>query len=111
MIIFQLLLSAFFLIVIAKLLARFKAHEISGLQATIWLIFWIIACVIVFLPNSTAKVAKIFHIGRGVDLVIYVGLAIIFYSIFRISVKIEKQKKEITALARKIVLNDVKDNE
>jgi hypothetical protein len=50
--------------------------------------------------------AKLFGIGRGADLVIYVALAGIFFVIFRLMVSIERLHKQITVLTRKISLQD-----
>lgn len=53
-----------------------------------------------WVPNSLTKLANFFGIGRGADLVLYVGLVAVFYFIFRIYVRLEKMERNITKIVR-----------
>ena len=74
-----------------------------------WSLFWVVAGIVVLLPNSTAYFAKIVGIGRGADLVVYVALATVFFIIFKLMMKIELLNKDITKLTRKFALDEKKD--
>lgn len=102
----QIFLVLFFLFAVIKVAGRYRAGDLSLPAAAVWIIFWLGAAVIVIVPNSTAYFAKIFGIGRGADLVVYVSLALLFFIIFRLMVKVEKLNREITILVRKISLRD-----
>ena len=76
-----------------------------------WAAFWVIAGVVALLPNSASYFARLVGIGRGADLVVYVALVAIFFSLFRLLVMMEKMKREITLLTRKEALEEaMKDN-
>ncbi len=108
LVLIQTVLVVFFLFALFKVVSRFKVGELN-LTATVgWVIFWIAAGVIVLLPNSTAYFAKMVGIGRGADLVVYLALAILFFIIFKLTVKIELLNRDMTKLTRKISL-DQKD--
>lgn len=104
----QIVLLAFFVVAIGKVWGRRKAHDLSIRAAVVWTIFWCVAGVVAVLPNSTATVAKIFGVGRGADVVIYISLAILFFIVFRLTVKIEKLNRDITSAIRDEALRDKK---
>lgn len=106
MFLIQILLVVFFLFALLKVISRFKTGDLSFVSMFGWGLFWVLAIVVVLLPNSTAKLAEFVGIGRGADLVVYVSLAVIFFIIFKLMVKIESLNKEITKLTRKISLKD-----
>jgi len=102
----QIFLVLFFFFAIIKVAGRYRAGDLSLSAAIAWAVFWIGAAVIVIAPNSTAYFAKIFGIGRGADLVVYLSLALLFFIIFRLMVKVEKLNKEITLLVRQLALKN-----
>lgn len=106
MFLIQILLILFFLFALLKVVGRFRAGDLSSVGMAGWIIFWVLATVVVLLPNSTAYVAKIVGIGRGADLVVYVALAAIFFIIFKLMIRIEMLNRDITKLTRKISLDD-----
>lgn len=107
--IIQILLVIFFLFALIKVIGRFKAGDLSKGGLVWWSLFWVLAGVVVVLPNSTAYFAKLVGIGRGADLVVYVSLAAIFFIIFKLMMKVEMLNKDITKLTRKIALGEKKD--
>ncbi len=106
LIIVQLLLILFFLFALVKVIGRFKAGELSWGATVGWALFWVVATVVVLLPDSTAFFAKIVGIGRGTDLVVYIAVALLFFIIFRLTIKIELLNRDITKLTRKISLQE-----
>ncbi len=109
MLIIQILLIVFFLFALIKVIGRWRTGDLTKAGLVWWSLFWVVAAVVVLLPNSTAYLAKLVGIGRGADLVVYVSLAGIFFIIFRLMMKIELLNKDITKLTRKIALEDDKD--
>ena len=80
---------------IDKLLEK---NKIKLKELIIWSVFWLIAGVVVIVPNSTNTIAGVVGIGRGADLVVYISLALLFYILFRIFYRLEKIEKNITKL-------------
>lgn len=83
---------------------RFRSHEVTRASLVAWLTVWSAVAVVAIVPNSTAQIAKIVGVGRGVDVVIYASLVILFFLVFRCLVMIEKMRREITVLVREIAL-------
>ena len=78
-----------------------KQKTLLGNKATFfWIVFWLALTLVVFWPNSTQILADYIGIGRGVDLVIYVSIACIFYLIFKMNLKIEGLKRDLTEVVR-----------
>jgi len=44
-------------------------------------------------------------VGRGVDIIVYISLALLFYLVFRIYVMIEDLRHQITYIIREIALS------
>lgn len=110
MILIQYLLLLFFLVAIALLLIRFQKKEIRLANMIFWLLFWLIAIAIVIFPDSTFYFSKIVGIGRGADLVVYLSLAVLFYLVFRVFLRIEKMEMNLTKVVRKKALDKVEKN-
>jgi len=62
----------------------------------------------VWWPDSTVIVANYLGIGRGTDLILYISLAVIFFILFRLHVKIESIGRDITKVVRKDSLDKIK---
>ena len=65
-----------------------------------WLALWLAGGVVIWWPDITMVIANNLGIGRGVDLIFYVSIIILFYLIFRIYLKIEKMERNITKIVR-----------
>jgi hypothetical protein len=53
-------------------------------------------------------VGKLFGVGRGIDVLVYLSIIFLFYYIFRQSEKINKLEKQITKLVREIAKENAK---
>lgn len=100
----QILLLIFFAFAALKALAQFRSGDIRLLGFIYWLAFWFAAAGIVIWPDATFVIANKLGIGRGADLVVYLALVILFFSVFRLMAGVERQKREITELTRTLAL-------
>ena len=90
----------FVLFVSSRAFLRFKDRKISVAELFFWLCIWSGLIVVVFLPDLASGLANIIGIGRGADFIIYFSIAMLFYLIFRLYVKLEETEREITVLVR-----------
>ncbi len=102
----QILISLFALFAISRLIIKKTRQELKIPEFFIWLIFWLIASVVVWIPNVTNILANFLGIGRGADLVFYLSILILFYLIFKVYIKIERVEREITKVVRRDSLNE-----
>jgi hypothetical protein len=108
MIIFQILFLLFSLFALFHVGRRKKEGLLSTHGMLFWGGFWILADVVVLRPDSTTLFANQLGIGRGTDLITYVALALIFFVLFRLHIKLHEVQRDITKVVREKALDDVK---
>ncbi|HQB50747.1 MAG TPA: DUF2304 family protein [bacterium] len=97
-------LIGFFLI---KLLWQQRQRRISWLEFGFWLIFWLSSALAVLsLSQIDSLVAKLGFSGSGIDVLLYVGVAVCFYFIFRLRLKLEKYERQLTQLVSLMAKQD-----
>lgn len=96
----QIIITIFALFAILNLFGKKKKRPMKWTEFSGWFLFWLAAIVAVWVPNSLTKLANFFGIGRGADLVLYVGLVAVFYFIFRVYVRMERMESNITKIVR-----------
>lgn len=84
---------------------RFRDSKMSLGMLLIWSIVWIVLIVLSIFPEATGFFANLTGIGRGLDVILILGLIGCYYLIFRIYNKIENIEQEITHIAREIALS------
>jgi small membrane protein len=88
----------------SRAILRAKDKKITLIELLFWLGIWGGLIVVVFFPGLTSYVADLVGIGRGIDVIIYTSIGLLFYMIFRLYVKFEESEREITRLVREIAL-------
>ena len=109
----QIVLIIFILLVVWRLVLRFRRKEISVKEFLAWLVFWIIAGLAAAWPKATDIVAKFLGVETGFNLLVALAILVVFYLVFRIFVKLEKTEKDITKIVEHIALEnkDFEDKE
>lgn len=102
--IIALIIIAFFL---ARLYWQKQKSYISINEFLFWLVFWILAAVLIIsLKFIDELVAELGFSGSGIEVLLYLSVAILFYFIFRLRLKLEKIEKDITKIVKHIALKD-----
>ncbi|MBI5459104.1 DUF2304 family protein [Methanobacterium sp.] len=83
---------------------RFKDGKMSLNMLLVWSAIWILLIVFSIYPDTTTLLANITGIGRGLDLILIIGLIGCYYFIFKIYNIMENIEEEITHLVREIAL-------
>ncbi len=104
--IIQLLLLLFIVFALTRVIVRYRAREITAKEFFLWMIFWILAGVAIAWPGIASRIALAVGVGRGVDVVIYTALLLVFYVLFRLVARIERIERDITLLVRKKSLEE-----
>jgi len=100
--ILEILLVLFALFMINKDFKRFKQNKISIWGFVFWFVIWVGLIAAILIPGITEFIAFNIGIGRGVDVVIYISIALLFYLSFRTDMKIEKTNQDITKIVREL---------
>jgi len=102
----KIIIIFFVLFALSRLILRFRDSSISLKELIVWSILWAGIIIVTLLPWTADFIAKTIGVGRGVDALIYFSIVIIFYGLFRVSVKLEFIENEITKIVRHQALND-----
>ncbi|GAB4311971.1 MAG: hypothetical protein Kow0019_10670 [Methanobacteriaceae archaeon] len=92
-------------------LFRFKERKTSLGMLFLWILIWLIIIIVSIIPDSTSILANMLQIGRGLDLILILGLIGCYYLIFKIYTMIENLENEITQLVRETALQNEKKSE
>jgi hypothetical protein len=79
---------------------RIKHGSESILEFILWTILWGGIIIVVLFPSVLTLPARLLGIGRAIDVLVYFGIILLFYSVYRIYSKIERLEQEITSLTR-----------
>ncbi len=106
--IIALIIICFFL---SRLLWQKQKKQISGGEFVFWFFFWMLAAAaIISIKWIDQLLAQLGFSGSGIEMLFYLAVIILFYLIFKIRIRQEKQEKEITRLTRQIALKNKKKN-
>jgi len=99
----QLIAGIVIIFFLLKLLNQWKKKTISANEFIFWLIFWVLAIlIVVFIKQIDQIVIKLGFSSSAINLVFYLAVLFLFYLIFKMRLKIVKIEKNITDLARQI---------
>lgn len=74
-----------------------------------WMLLWLLGAALVINPESANRIADIVGVGRGADVVVYVGLIFVFFLLFKLYNRTITIEQDITRIVRSLALKDEKD--
>ncbi len=108
---FQKIFAIFLILyLLFRLYGKKRAKLISTFEFYLWLFICLLGLAgIFFLTQIDVLVAKIGFSSSGIDVLAYLGIALIFYFVFKLRIKIEKIENEITKIVREVsIINSKK---
>jgi hypothetical protein len=67
----------------------------------------IVGMVVTWYPNTASFIANVVGIGRGADLVVYLGIVLLFVLVFQLHVSHVRLERELTKIVREETLKDL----
>jgi len=101
---YQIIGSIIGLIAIILAILRFREGKITIGMLSLWILIWTGVIYVSLNPEVTSAFAAVAGIGRGLDVVLILGLFGCYYLIFKVYTMIESMEKEITELVRELAL-------
>ena len=89
---------------VINILFLWRKRKIAVKAALFWLAAWAAILVILFATPAIDALSKPVGVGRGIDLVVYSAILVLFYIIFKLTMKIDKLEGDISKLVRSIAL-------
>lgn len=103
------LVTFFAIFAISRSWLRLKKGNESVLEFIFWSFVWMGVVFIMFFRDLVDIIAlKYFDVGRGIDLIVYVSIVVLFYLVFRVYSKAEILEQDITKLTRTIAIEESK---
>lgn len=102
------------LLAVLSLIKAWRAYFAGALdkrKVLGWSVLWLIGVTVVWLPETTNWLADISGVGRGVDVVVYSSVLVLFFVLFQTSRKVDKLDRQLTELVRLIALKNVDHND
>ncbi len=96
-----LILSIVFLLL--ALSSRFRTY-----QRLIIVAFYILLSFLIIFPQKADKIAAFFGIGRGVDLIIYLSIAILSLIVAILYAKVKMNERALTKIIRTLAIMQAK---
>lgn len=107
MLLIQILLSFSVLATLWLVWRRKRQAAVSLGIAILWTIGALAALVVVWIPEIASRAAHILGVGRGSDLVVYLGLPLLFVLVFQLYVSHVRLERQLTELVRREALKDL----
>lgn len=94
------------LYLLSRLGGQFKRKQVTGKEALFWALVWFGLGVVVLYPKLTDRLAVIMGLqtAKGIDLVVYIAVAVVFYLVFRLFVRLDRIERVITTIVRHLAL-------
>lgn len=94
------------LYLLSRVGGQFKRKQITGKEALFWALVWFAVGVVVLYPKLTDRLASGLGLqsAKGIDLVVYAGVAVVFYLVFRIFIRLDRMERVITTIVRHLAL-------
>jgi|SRR5579862_6078993 len=103
----QIVLVLFALFAWSRVLIGLRRGTVTMTPFVLWSLAWAAVIVVAVRPETTAAAARVFGVGRGADLAIYLALMLVFFLVFRLFARIEGLERELTRFVRADALKDI----
>ncbi len=107
-ILLQAIIVLFAFFALSRMYLRFREGKMSKGEVFFWSAIWAGVIILVFIPQVTDYFSDLLGIKRGINIVIYGSILLLFYLLFRVYIKLETMNKELTELVRVIALQKKK---
>jgi hypothetical protein len=73
----------------------------------LWSIGVVGGLVVIWYPDTASFIANVVGIGRGADLVVYLGIVLLFVLVFQLHVSHVRLERQLTKIVREEALKDL----
>ncbi len=108
-VIMQIILTIIAALGLERIVSRLRARQMGLGIVGLWFFGTAIFLLFVWKPELSTKFSQMIGIGRGVDAAVYIAVTILFYTMLRMLLRLERQENLITQLVSEIALlkNDI----
>ena len=103
---YQVLLIIATIMVIIFFYRSLRVKKITPATFALWVLVCLIVNFFAFAPRFSDPLAGFFGFGRGLDLLLVLGYALLVYAVYRLYVKIDELNRNTTELVRALAIKD-----
>lgn len=109
--IIQIIGTIIIIVILTQLVIRIVKDKASFIKILFWLFFWGGTLILIWLPKETLdSFGNIFGVGRGIDVLVYLSVIVLFYRNLSLNSKIEELNKKTTKIVREISKISTREN-
>lgn len=102
----EIIIMLFGLFAVSRSYLRYRERLLTLPIAIFWVSLWILIVCAVFFKDWTSSISSFFGIGRGADFFLFAAILLLSYLCFRLYVKLEATRQDLTKLVRAISINE-----
>ena len=106
MYIYSIIFPIISVIAIIVFFLRFRHGKMSISSFLLWSIIWIFVIIFSIFPEFSSVFADAFGITRGLDFIIIVALALLFYFGVKLYYKIDKLEDNVNTIVKELAINN-----
>jgi len=107
--ILKIFILLFGIFAVSRSYLRYKDRLLTLTAALFWILLWTAIIISVLLKEWTSTLAQHFGIGRGADLLLFAAVLSLSYLSFRLYVRVEELRQELTRLIRALAIREVEE--
>jgi hypothetical protein len=96
---------------LARVYARFRQGHLSLRRFLAWAALWLGVMAAGLVPRLSDAASRWLGVERGATLLTFLAIVLLFYMVFVLYVRLERQQRELTELVRKLALREDQDNQ
>lgn len=104
--VFQIVVLPIVAILFVERAAAVARGRIPRRVAVFWMLLWLAAGIAVTWPDLTTKIANVFGIGKGINLVVYFSVLFMFIGFYNMYVRLRRLDANITLLVRHLAVTN-----
>lgn len=102
----EIIILLFGIFAVSRSYLRYRERLLTLPIMIFWVSLWVLIVCAVFFKNWTSSISSFFGIGRGADFFLFAAILLLSYLCFRLYVKLEATRQDLTKLVRAISINE-----
>lgn len=111
MTLYQIIIPAFSFLMILSAFFRVLSKRQSWRELVLWTLFWGGGAFLALFPTVLDTIAHFFGVENGARAFLLVFMLILFFALFKIIIRLEKQEEQLTKLVRYEALKKLDKND
>jgi hypothetical protein len=102
----QILGTLFLVGALVHVVLRWRSRALGAAQLIFWALIFGSILVVLLVPQLSVLVAHLLGVNRGTDIIVYGSMALLFYLVFGLYVRLENLKHRMTRILRELSLKE-----